>query len=318
MTYPRNKIINLKQTQYYHCVSRCVRRAYLCGKDRLTGRNYEHRRGWVEKRLLLLANVFTVDVYAYAVMHNHTHLVLYVNQAQNSVLNDEEILKRWSRIAKLDPICKDYLNATLRDQMSENESDYAVNRARIIRSRLGSISWFMRFLNQHIARRANKEDDCTGRFWEGRFKSQALLTQEAILACMSYVDLNPVRAGICQVPETAEHTSVFRRISHSNTSNNKTYLLPLNRSTVSSCDIFLHQILLSDYRKHLSVIIESNIPSPKRSIKIGSLHVNKSWLVHANQFEKSFTYAAGSKTKVDLYRKSVLTSLMLNREKRLN
>ncbi|WP_196158959.1 hypothetical protein [Reinekea sp. G2M2-21] len=80
------------------------------------------------------------------------------------------------------------------------------------RERLGSLSWLMKVLNEGIAKEANFEDQYTGKFWEGRFKSQALLDEQALAACLAYVDLNPARANMAATPETSNHTSAQKRI----------------------------------------------------------------------------------------------------------
>jgi REP element-mobilizing transposase RayT len=209
MAYPRSQLVSGKEPGFFHCVSRCVRRAFLCGFDSATGKDFEHRRQWIESRIFKLAECFSVSVYAYAVMSNHFHIVLRADPKASWDWTDREVAERWLAVFpgsisnRDDPACVERATLAL---LSNAE------RLEVIRQRLGSISWFMRALNEPIARMANREDGCTGRFWEGRFKCQALLDEQAVLSCMAYVDLNPVRAGMCETLRESEHTSVRHRL----------------------------------------------------------------------------------------------------------
>jgi len=209
MPKARKTLISLQDTSYYHCVSRCVRRAFLCGEDPFTGQSFEHRRGWVEDKMLALSKVFAIDVCAYAVMSNHTHLVLHINMDEAKSWSTKQVLERWHRLHKGTQFTEKYLEGKV---LEEYELESVNESCEKYRERLCDISWFMRELNETIARMANKEDKCTGRFWEGRFKSQALLDEAALVACMAYVDLNPVRARMETTPETSRHTSIKTRI----------------------------------------------------------------------------------------------------------
>jgi REP element-mobilizing transposase RayT len=209
MPKPRKTLISVDSTPYYHCVARCVRRAFLCGVDTVTGKNYEHRRAWLEDRLLELPKVFALDIAAYAVMSNHYHVVLHINTARAKSWSDLEVVKRWHQLFKGTALSQKYLENEGR--ISRAEMTFIQKSIDEWRLRLQDISWFMRILNEAIAREANTEDQCTGRFWEGRFKSQALLDEAALLACMAYVDLNPIRAGMAKTLENSDHTSVKKR-----------------------------------------------------------------------------------------------------------
>ncbi|MEI8595837.1 transposase [Photobacterium sp. Hal280] len=210
MTTARSQLISIEATPYYHCVSRCVRRSFLCGYDELTKTSYEHRRGWVEKRLKRIANVFCVDVCAYAIMSNHYHVVLHINRDQAHRISNHEVIERWLTLHRAPVLIQRFLK---HEALSEAEHSACLTIIKTWRERLCSISWFMRLLNQYIASKANQEDNCTGHFWEGRFKSQALLDEKALVAAMAYVDLNPIRAGIADTPETSAYTSVKARIA---------------------------------------------------------------------------------------------------------
>jgi REP element-mobilizing transposase RayT len=209
MPQPRKNQISLIDTPYYHCVSRFVRRSFLCGKDKFMGQSYEHRRGWVEERLLFLSSVFSIDICAYAVMSNHTHVVLCVDKDMADGWSMKEVVRRWHQLYQGTLLSQKYQRE---DTLSKGELISLEETVTIYRQRLYDISWLMRNLNEYIAREANKEDGCTGRFWEGRFKSQALLDESAVLACMAYEDLNPIRARMDTTPETSQHTSIQNRI----------------------------------------------------------------------------------------------------------
>ncbi|MDH5905126.1 transposase [Vibrio splendidus] len=157
----------------------------------------------------LLSQVFAIDVCAYAIMSNHYHLVLHVNTASAESWSDEEIAQRWTALYKAPLLVSRWLGGELKSKAEINKTLELIDEWR---ERLQDISWFMRNLNEYVAREANKEEGCKGRFWEGRFKSQALLDEKALLSCVAYVDLNPVRADMAQSLEESEFTSIYERI----------------------------------------------------------------------------------------------------------
>jgi putative transposase len=213
MPRPRKRQVSLDATPYYHCISRCVRRAFLCGKDSRTGFDFEHRRQWIVDRIKRCCSVFAVDLCAYAVMSNHYHIVIRINQEQVAEWSDVEVAERWLQLFNGTIVMRRFLAG---ETLPAIDNEHVAGLIRIWRERLCNISWFMRCINEPIARMANSEDHCTGRFWEGRFSSQALLDERAVLACMAYVDLNPIRAAIAKTPEQSEYTSVRERIVEAN------------------------------------------------------------------------------------------------------
>ncbi|MEM7405228.1 MAG: transposase [Pseudomonadota bacterium] len=201
MATPRSQLVDSQQSLCYHLVSRCVRQAWLCGEH--GGRCYEHRKAWIEARILHLAKSFAVDVLAYAVMSNHFHLVVYFDPVAYEAWSDEEVARRWVHAFPNPKVAGEVARSALlndRDRLSR------------CRSRLGSLSAFMQHLKQPIAVEVNREDNVKGHLFEQRFYSGALLDEAAVLAAMRYVDLNPFRARIADSLEEARHTSIRWRL----------------------------------------------------------------------------------------------------------
>jgi len=249
MAIARGEIVDNDQAGIYHCISRCVRRAWLCGKDPYTGQDFSHRKGWIEQRLKHLANNFAVDVCSYSIMTNHIHVILHNRPDKAQSLSDREVASRWLSI---------YSGRYIQDSI-EAQDDTKVDmlvsdnkRIAKLRKRLSNISWFMKTLNENIARKANLEDNCKGKFWESRFKCTRLLDSSAVLACMAYVDLNPVRAGLATLPENSDYTSVKLRSTGRNARLIMQKHSQRHNSTISAkahCDSWLASVFRTEKSK---------------------------------------------------------------------
>ena len=158
MATPRYSQVSLDETPWYHVVSRCVRRAYLCGIDYITGQSYEHRRDWVETRIMQLAAIFSIDVAAYSVMSNHYHIVVRVDRDRVAEMSTFEVIQRWAQLYQGPLIIRRYLSEKRKD-MSSGELLQVDKLANEYRQRLCDLSWFMKNLNEFISRKANAEDD---------------------------------------------------------------------------------------------------------------------------------------------------------------
>lgn len=143
MPKARKHQISLDATPYYHCVSRCVRRAFLCGYDSLTNASYEHRRQWVEDRVLLLAKVFAIDIAAYAVMSNHIHLVLHINKQASLNWTDREVCQRWHQLYKGTVLTQKYMQ---NKPLTEAELEAVGLKLQQWRLNLCDISWIIKYV----------------------------------------------------------------------------------------------------------------------------------------------------------------------------
>jgi hypothetical protein len=205
MTMARAHLIDPAVTRWYHCITRCVRRAFLLGEGA------GDRWIWSAKRIEELAQNFSIAVGGFSVLDNHLHVLVRLDPEAAAGWSDEEVVRRWGRLfpprdksRQPIPVSKDWVHWRLKDAAWVATA----------RTRLQSLSWFMKCLKEPLSRLANRQDQTRGAFFEGRFRSVAILDDESLLAVCAYVDLNPVAAGIAEVPEASEHTSIKERVEH--------------------------------------------------------------------------------------------------------
>ena len=268
MATPRSRLVDDQVPMYYHLVSRCVQRAWLCGVDPHSGIDYSHRKQWIIDRMRHLTQCFAVEVAAYAIMANHFHLVVYFDPKACQRWSDKEVARRWVEAfpPKHQGVVDESLQAWQLERLMDDEQALAAARRK-----LGNLSCFVQHLKQPIAWRANRETGCEGDYWANRFYSGALLTEEAVVAAMTYVDLNPVRAHIAHTIEACEHTSVQERLKGlASTPERLSQIMgpiasgltqPNEEQTPEQTRV---RISLEDYLVHLRATIENN-KSPSQS-----------------------------------------------------
>lgn len=229
----RCELIDPNEVTIAHVINRTVRRCFLFGDDPISGKNFDHRKVWIEDLLRHFAAHFGIDLLCFSIMSNHYHLILRTRPDVVASWDDTEVARRWLMI------CPERKIGGKPAEPSESELN-SIRKCPIklaeIRSRLSSISWWMRLLNQRIAQRANKEDRESGRFWQDRYRAIRLIDEEALLACAAYVELNPIRAAIAETLEQSDHTSVQRRIESE----------VEHRSTQERRDAFLAELTLDE------------------------------------------------------------------------
>lgn len=206
----RCEIFDPDEVAVAHVYTRVCRRCFLLGDDSVSGKNFDHRKVWIEDYLRQFAACFGIDLLCFSILSNHFHLILRSRPDVVATWSDEEVARRWLMLCP-QRRKSDGSPMTPTDPEIKSIAGCPIKRAEI-RKRLSSFSWWMRLLCQRVATRANREDDQTGRFFQDRYHATRLADEPSLLACAAYVDLNPIRAAMAETLEQSDHTSVQRRI----------------------------------------------------------------------------------------------------------
>lgn len=197
------------QVGILHVMQRCVRRAFLTGDDAYSGNDYSHRKEMLRLRMESLASVYAIDVFTYAIQANHFHMLIQNRPDIVECWDDWHVATNWLRIYPGKRVDQDLGVPTDNDIESLVQDS---ERIQVLRLRLSDPSWYMKSLCEPIAKRCNREDNCTGHFWEGRFKAQQVLDTEMLIATNLYVDLNPMRARAATTLESSIFTGAYDRL----------------------------------------------------------------------------------------------------------
>jgi hypothetical protein len=207
MTTARRKTVNYDDTCWYHCISRIAR-----GLDTLEKYDRVLKRR-IERELSRLSKIFAIRVGGHAIMGTHFHFLLHAEVPKAKSWSSVEVIRRWALLCPPRNKKREVLRGEeLQFWIDEKAKDKSF--VEVLRERLLDLGWFHRFLKQPLSVFVNKLEACSGTLFQGRFKSIAVIGFEALLNVAIYIDLNPVAAGIVDVPEAAEYTSFRQRFEN--------------------------------------------------------------------------------------------------------
>ena len=315
----RRKLLGGNRQGTYHCWARCVRRAFLCGRDPYSKKDYSHRRRWIMEREEQLAALFTIDIEFHTELSNHLHIVLRTCPRAAKKLTPEEVVRRWLTITKLSKCFTDELPEIDEKRVKELAKDK--KKVAKLRKRLSKVSWFMGTLLENIARRSNCEDATSGKFWSTRYGCRECTDPGSVLICGIYVDLNLIRAGEASSVKTAKFTSVYQRLQarkqsrHSKSRadgwlaeltlrperKDEEHLADSSRTVRRATDMGVLPMSLQDYVYLLDWTAQmiksgkrSTIPKDIESV-LDHMQVNpETWLDTVKKYDKIFSHAIGS------------------------
>lgn len=274
----KNKLVIPKIGGYYHLINRCIKHFNLCASDKKIKADYKHQRKCIERRILQMAHIFSVNVYAYAALRSQYHLVIYSDPQAPLNWTAQEIAERWLKLAPM------RMNGTKGKLQREERLQALINNSKLIekyRYRLGCLSWMIKFLNQSFAQENHKEGKVNRLLAESHCSVQPLLDETAVLACMTYIDLSPTLSGIYKKPLDSQFTSIQNRCKYLREHD---LLKPTLSIAGNVCNRSL-TLLLKDYSqlvewtgKNITCLNDAKIPTYLNSL-LSDLHLNKkNWL----------------------------------------
>jgi hypothetical protein len=92
MTIARAHLVDPAVTRWYHCVTRCVRRAFLLGEGP------DDRKLGIENRLEQLAQIFGLSATGFAVPDNHLHVLVRLDPDVAHRWSDGDVVRRWGTL----------------------------------------------------------------------------------------------------------------------------------------------------------------------------------------------------------------------------